>query len=220
MRLCSVEGCNKKHYGRGYCANHYQLWRKYGTPKKIDKYKEFSPIPDEEWKDIPGCNGRYQVSSLGRIRSYANFGSKHRQKEKAILKKTFMNKDGYAKVQIYYDNGKLGSEFVHRLVAKAFIPNPNRRSDVNHKNGDKADNSTENLEWVSHRDNVVHSVKVLGNKPGHRNKVQCVETGQVFIGYKDAADSVGSTQNEIWKVLSDKKPGRVTCGGYHWRLIG
>lgn len=220
MRTCSVEGCDKKHYGRGYCANHYQLWRRHGNPEKTNRYKDFTPIRGEEWRDIPGCSGRYQVSSLGRIRSYANFGSKYRQNEKAILKKAFANKDGYVKVQIYYDNGKLGSEFLHRLVAKSFIPNPDGLSDVNHKNGDKADNSVDNLEWVSHRDNVIHSIEVLGSKPGHRNKVQCVETGQVFIGYKDAADSVGSTRNEIWKVLSDKKPGRATCGGYHWKRIG
>lgn len=220
MKLCSIDGCNKKHYGRGYCHNHYALWRKYGVPERTDKYKDFSPIPGEEWKDIPGCSGRYQISSLGRVRSYANFGSQYRQNKKAILKKAFINKDGYAKVQIYYDSGKLGAEAVHRLVAKVFIPNPNDLPEVNHKNGNKTDNTVKNLEWISHKDNVLHSLKVLGNKPGHRNKVQCVETGQVFIGYKAAADSVGSTPNEIWKVLSDKRPGRATCGGYHWRRIG
>lgn len=219
MKTCSVEGCDKKHYGRGYCHNHYALWYRYGTPKKSDRYEDFTAVPDEEWRDIPCCSGRYQVSSLGRVRSYANFGSRYKQNGKAILKKVFINKDGYARVQIYYDNGKIGTEPVHRLVAKAFLPNPNGLSDVNHKNGNKTDNTVENLEWISHIDNVLHSIVVLGHKHGHRNKVQCIETGEIFIGYKDAAESVGVTRNEIWKVLSNKKPGRITCGGYHWKRL-
>jgi hypothetical protein len=96
---------------------------------------------EEIWKEIEGTDGKYHVSSHGRVKSYA------RQKEGKILK-IRNNKNGYP----YLVKLKL----IHRLVANAFIPNINKLRCVNHINGIKTDNRIENLEWVTHSENIIH----------------------------------------------------------------
>jgi len=108
----------------------------------------------EEWRDIPGYEGLYQVSNLGRVKSLARSivrgnGYKQTFKER-ILRPGPTN--GYFTVCI---NRK--SEYVHRLVAITFVPNPNNLREVNHINSDRSDSRVENLEWVSTRDNALHA---------------------------------------------------------------
>lgn len=95
----------------------------------------------EEWKPVVGYEGIYEVSSLGRVKSL-NYN--HTKQEK-ILKQN-KNKDGYLYVNIH-KQGKGKNFTVHRLVANAFIPNPNIYPCVNHKDEDKTNNCVSNLEW-------------------------------------------------------------------------
>lgn len=100
----------------------------------------------EIWKDIEGFEGKYQVSSWGRVRNAIT---------KRIIK-PYTNTKGYLKVGIY--NGSEHFKFrVNRLVAKAFIPNPYNLPQVNHKDGNKANNSFTNLEWVTNSYNQIHA---------------------------------------------------------------
>ena len=112
----------------------------------------------ENWKSIEGTCNKYEVSDIGRVRSL------HRNKVR-IMPHTKQH-HGYHAVMLWVDNKPLCKK-VHRLVAQAFIPNPNDLSDGNHKDGTKDNNSVDNLEWCTHQQNVRHSYDT-GLKKGHQ----------------------------------------------------
>lgn len=114
----------------------------------------------EQWKDIEGYEGLYQVSSLGRIKSLKAWrGNKYKSLyinvEKII--KLSKEKSGYLKVVLHNKNKKQNKR-VHRLVAEAFIPNPYNYKCINHKDCNKENNNIDNLEWCTQRYNVVHAI--------------------------------------------------------------
>lgn len=87
---------------------------------------------------------------------------------------------GYLKTVFVDDNGKYISIVVHRMIAKAFIPNPENKPEINHKNGIKTDNRVENLEWVTHKENIIHSFKNnLQNNNGENNPFSILTEDQV-----------------------------------------
>lgn len=100
----------------------------------------------ENWKDIEGYEGLYQISDYGRVRSLAKVGSTDEQ----ILKP--FNQDGYVRYTLRKDGGKRNF-LAHQLVAKAFIPNPLNRIYVDHKDTDKTNNHVSNLHWVTKKEN-------------------------------------------------------------------
>lgn len=111
-------------------------------------------LPGEEWRAAPGFEGAYEVSSTGRVRSLARFrrgrGGRPTRVTARLLKPTLAN--GYPSLTL---GGRCVR--VHRLVAGAFLPNPDLCPEVNHKDGNKANNAVENLEWVTHRGNGAHA---------------------------------------------------------------
>src|SRR5690349_13431876 len=125
---------------------------------------------EEVWKDVIGYEGRYQVSNNGRVKSLARladpiegFGGTTVEipiPEKIMAQSTVK---GYKKVCLN-KQGVEKSVSVHRLVAIAFIPNPDNKRTVNHKNGIKKDNWVENLEWNTYSENIRHAVNT-GLKP-------------------------------------------------------
>jgi len=111
---------------------------------------------DEIWRDIDGYNGWYQVSNKGNFRSWNLYGfNKRRDKARELGK--FLTNSGYYIVHLRNSNGHK-SCLTHRIVAKAFIPNPEKKKYINHKNGIKTDNRVENLEWCTCQENVDHAV--------------------------------------------------------------
>lgn len=111
-------------------------------------------MDNEVWKDIPGFNGRYGVSNTGRVRRIVRC-SKHSA--------------GYSVAALRGD-GRYKHKYVHRLVAEAFIgPPPFPKAQVNHKNGDKADNRVENLEWSTNSENGRHAHRTGLNR-GNRGR--------------------------------------------------
>ena len=111
---------------------------------------------EEIWKDIKGYEGLYQVSNLGRVKSfnYMNTG-KEKIKTPTLQKKYTMKQGGYLQTTLYKNN-KSKTVLVHRLVAEAFIPNPDNLPQVNHKDYNKTNNCVENLEWCSAKYNSNH----------------------------------------------------------------
>jgi hypothetical protein len=147
---------------------------------------------------------RYEVSSLGRIR---HVGGEPRKTGSVA---------GYSYVCIR-QGGKAHNVRLHRLIASAFIPNPEDKPYVNHKDGDRTNNAVDNLEWCTASENERHKVDVLGVKqkpPIHQTAVVCVETNCAFKSIKDAAEQMRINGKHIGEVIAGK---RKTACGYHWR---
>jgi len=107
----------------------------------------------EVWKDIKGYEGLYRVSSLGRVESL------HRKNvNRDIILNHGKNKFGYIVLRLY-NNGHSGF-LLHRLVAMAFIPNPENKPTVNHISGIKSDNTAKNLEWATQSENSLHAYRL------------------------------------------------------------
>ena len=102
----------------------------------------------EIFKDIPGYEGLYQVSNLGNVKSL-HYNKSNRQ----VILKPKLTKTGYCRVGLH-SKGVSKDFYIHRLVAEAFLDNPNNLSDVNHKDENKTNNNINNLEWVSHEYNM------------------------------------------------------------------
>ena len=160
----------------------------------------------EYWKAVKGFEGRYEVSSLGRVRSIPPM-AKHPK-----IRKKFLDKDGYEGCSLRGD-GKYFVKKVHRLVAEAFIPNQENKRENNHKNGDKKDNRAENLEWVSPSENRIHALKTLGRRTTGK-KCVCIETGEFFESMMQAEKATGVPHQNIQKCVVGK---RTQAGGYHWK---
>lgn len=123
------------------------------TKKALKRHLETHPNLDgEEWKDVVGYEGLYKVSNLGRIRSFVLGG-----KNGCIISQS-KTRQGYKRLALS-KNGILTRFLVHRLVANAFIPNPQNKPTVNHINGDKGDNRVCNLEWATQSENNRHAYK-------------------------------------------------------------
>ena len=153
----------------------------------------------EEWKLIEEYPN-YMISNLGRLKSL----SFHRTGKEQILKQN-INGRGYNYKNISY-KGKYKNLFIHREVAKAFIPNNNRENtDVNHKDGNKQNNRVDNLEWCTRSENILHAYKHnLKKKPvGYTYRKRC-ELAIEYIKEKttdDEGNDLGYSDNIDYEIL-------------------
>ena len=139
-------------------------------------------LPNEEWRDVEGYEGLYQVSNFGRVKSFSRIAP--------WIMKLQIDKYGYSRVCLQR-KGKVKLWTVHRLVAETFIPNPENKPYINHINGVKTDNRVENLEWCTQKENVQHAIK----------------TGLKRCG----VDSVKAKLTEEQVVYIRENPSNLTC---------
>lgn len=151
----------------------------------------------EEWKPIAEYNGLYFVSDLGRIKSM------YKGKEKLLKQHT--GTTGYKKVSLYYNKHKKDFK-VHRLVALHFVPNKNNFPVINHKDGNKLNNSADNLEWCSHSYNVKHAYNIGLKKSIHITKDDLIK---LYVDERkpttEIAEIYNTTKNTVCKKLQKYK---------------
>lgn len=151
-------------------------------------------------KDISGYEGHYAVTSCGKIWSY---------KSNRFLNPMLDNYN-YLVVSLY-KNGIEKRVRVHRLIAEAYISNPNNLECVDHKDNNKMHNYINNLQWITRAENT-RKERYLAEK-----KVKCIETGEVFSSILAAAKATGQkTSSHIGECCSGK---RRSAGGYHWEFF-
>ena len=170
----------------------------------------------EEWKAIPGFEGYYEASNLGRIRSVERIvksGRGHKTVPSVVLKPS-VGEYGYESVSLSMNN-KQYMQIVNRLVAQAIIDNPNNLPQVNHIDGDKTNNCVENLEWCDGSYNMQHC---YANKlTDWGTKIRIVETNEEFNSIVECARKIGGHAQLIIACLNGR---RKTHKGYHYEVIG
>ena len=166
-------------------------------------------IMTEEWKRIVIDDEvwDYEVSTWGRVKSL-NQGRTGKTK---ILKQT-ENEDGYLFVNLH-KNRKKKKCYVHRLVAIAFIPNPQNKPTVNHKDEDKHNNHVDNLEWATMKEQVSHGTRTERSAKTQGKRVRCIETGVIYDSTMEVERQTGLSHSTIVGCCKGK---RKTCGGFHW----
>lgn len=179
-------------------------------------------MAEEIWKDIPGFEGLYKASSYGRIKSLSRVirGEDNRTGlmiSKEIILKPYAKRSGHLSIHLTKD-GEQRTFNVHRLVASAFLPNPNDLPVINHIDGNPGNNNIGNLEWCTQKHNLRHAREMLGNKPNNHRKVLCVETGEVYYSMAEAGRILNDPRITSDNVNHAIRFGR-RCGGYHWKYL-
>lgn len=172
----------------------------------------------EEWKDIDGFDGYYQISSFGNVRSVARVvkrGTNYKPIADRILK-CHINR-GYAYV-VLSKSGLTKTLWIHRAVATAFISNPNNYPCVNHKDENKLNNRVDNLEWCTWSHNNSYQDLRKRAAVSKRKPIIQYTKNNVFIrewSYaQEAADALGINKRAIYECCYGRSK---SSGGYVWK---
>ena len=177
---------------------------------------------EEIWRDIKGYEGLYQVSNLGRIKSLArniHLPTCTKFISEKILNLCTCKLKGYIKITLMRKSFK-----VHRLLAQAFIPNPENKPQINHIDGIKKNNCVSNLEWCTAKENNIHAFKT-GLRPSSKDinfctrKVKCIELDKVFNSVADASEYFTKSRKKGGLIGRACKTAHLTSSGYHWEYI-
>ena len=161
----------------------------------------------EIWKDIPEYEGLYQISNLGNVKSLYRLANNNHIIKERILKPQ-ENYNGYFIVNLYKNN-KMQARFVHRLVGKVFINNPNNYNYINHIDKNKSNNKVNNLEWCTQSYNVIYSKGKKVNQYDKNNNF--IKTWNSIADVKRTLDINSSL------IVRCCKNRKKSAGGYIWK---
>ena len=176
----------------------------------------------EIWRPVVGADEGYEISNLGRIRSWKNrtgFGRDPWLKEPVLLHPQ-KHRLGYIYVHIN-KNGVPKKFYIHRMVAEAFIPNPDNKPEVNHDDGNKENCRVENLYWATRPENMLHARETGLWKPEEtiqkaleswRTPIYCYEKDCVYPSGEDAAKDIGVNKALITMICQGKS---YNAKGFH-----
>lgn len=184
-------------------------------------------MKEEIWKDIDGYKGYYQVSNLGRVRSldryieYIYNDMVVTRKQRGRIRQPAINHQGYLQLSLL-KNGVSTTFKVHRLVAKAFLPNPDNLTEINHINENKQDNHINNLEWCSRQYNCIYGTApkrraLACSKAIEQIDMDTNEVVAVFASASEASRKLGFTRVGIQRCCVKRQ---ISCQGYYWRFLG
>ena len=168
-------------------------------------------MKNEIWKDIKGYEGKYQISNMGRFKSL-----NYRRTGKEKILEGYPDKDGYLFVQLWKD-GKGKNCRINRLVAQAFLENPQNLPEVNHKDEDKTNNRVENLEWCSKLYNIKYGTGIKRSAEKRRGKKKSEEhikkISEKLKGRKQSEEHIKKRSKPVFSV--DKESGLIVW----WKSI-
>ena len=162
----------------------------------------------EKWRDIPDYEGFYQVSDLGNVRSI-RFNKIRNMKS--------WDSHGYRAVELCMNNNRY-TVGIHRLVALTFIPNPENKPEVNHKDRNKSNNNVENLEWVTQSENVAHAYRHgVEPRPTHQDQpfqkeILDIIENKKYFSIREASRQTGHKRDTIRRSLDLNIP---VCNNTH-----
>jgi hypothetical protein len=182
---------------------------------------------EEIWKDIAGYEGLYQVSNLGRVRSLGRdivrrtrYGTMAPYHINGKVLKPLHSQGDYCYVHLFDKDGTSINHKVHRLVAKAFVPNPDNLNEVNHIDEDKDNNRADNLEWVTHIANCNYGTRNDRSKVKRSKPVQQIDVdGNIVAEYPSISDAwraTGIHRYQIRGCINNQKDYK-TAGGFRWK---
>lgn len=159
---------------------------------------------NEIWKDIEGYEGIYQVSNLGRVKSLRS----------SKLLKQYVNNQGYAQVTLSLNNVRCLKR-VSRLVGCAFLNKNELQTQINHIDENKLNNTVDNLEWVTPKDNINHGTRTVRMQETQGTKLKC-SNGKTYISMSQASRELNISISSISQHLSGK---RSHVGGYIFKKV-
>lgn len=177
-------------------------------------------LEGEVWKDVVGWEDSYEVSNLGRIRTKNRLRKGKNDSDAQVsvhIKESYIDADGYERISLYQDS-KTKLAGVHRLVAEAFIPNPDNLPQVNHIDGDKSNNNSNNLQWVTNEQNIRHSIeKGSRDSQKHQKRVERVSDHKQFESIFKLSDEIDFDYKTLLQYF--RKSSQVTIGKEMYKLV-